>query len=239
MIKQIKKCLKDAGISVTNVAMDGILLLSFPRASFLDLMILQTGVRDKTLWAAEYHSEPIELTGLYLPVFYMMANTLNERGHTSGKWSFIVSEGNGYFVYNHRFHIDYDVISKSPEILSYTFCDLERSVSGTVSDQVLSIYRLVDIVKRDRGLGNSMTYALTLTTNAGFEESLQEEEKLRLLILQEKVEKEDYEVNSEDEHTLIKLYESQINAIHEEGITARTILFRNLRRVFLNLRKLP
>lgn len=238
MIIQIEKCLKDAGIVVTTVAMDDILILSFPRAAFLDLMILQTGVRDKTVWAAEYHSEPIELAGLYLPVFYMLANSLNDRGHTSGKWSFIISEGNGYFVYTHRFHIDYEMINKSPEFLTYAFCDLERSVSGTVSDQVLSINRLIDMVKRDRGLGNSMAYALTLTTNASFEESLQEEEKLRLLILQDKVEKEDYEVNSEDEYALMKLYESQINAIHEEGIMARTILFRSLRRVFLNLRKL-
>lgn len=238
MIKQIKKCLKDAGISVTNVAMDGILILSFPRAAFLDLMILQTGYRDKVLWTAEYHSDPIELAGLYLPVFYMMANTLNERGHTSGTWSFIVSESKGYFVYTHRFHIDYEVISTTPEILAHTFRDLERSVSGTVSDQVLSIHRLVDMAKADRGLGNSMAYALTLTTNSGFEESLQEEEKLRLLILQEKVEKENYEVSSEDEYALMKLYESQINAIHAEGIMARTILFRNLRKVFLKLRKL-
>lgn len=237
MIKQIKKYLEDAGIVATNVAIDNILLLSFPNADFLDLMVLHFGKSDKTLWRAEYHSEPIELSGLYLPVFYVMVNTLNEKGSTKGSWSFIVSEGKGYFVYTYRFNMESCLFSITPEIIQYAIREFQQSVVNTVSNQVLSIYRMIDMVKRDRGLGSSMSYAMTLTTNINFEEFLPAEERQRLLLLQEKVGLfDDYEVSREDELALEKLYESQINALHEKRITASVILFNSVRRVFHRMR---
>lgn len=243
MFNRIINALKFEGAIIESEHIDNISAISFPETFISNpIFIHRDGITEKTI-SADFYSDPIDVIGIHLPVFYLLANTLNQEGTASGRWSFIVDPDvkKGCFAYNCMIGREDKLKELSEDVLSFVVKEFVRSVTDELEKCELSIERLTQLCKNDKGFGPSYVYACTLTTDYRFEFGLSDYERNRLLQLQDRLvenpEVED-ELNQEDVNALEKLYRSQLAAIRLDSKQANLKIYRCLTNTVRNLRKL-
>ena len=243
MFNIIINALKSEGAIINSEHIDDICAISFPDTFISNpIFIHRDGSLEKTI-SADYYSNPIDVVGIHLPVFYLLANTLNQKGTANGRWSFIVDPDTkkGYFVCTYMICRE-DKIKELPEgVLSFVVKEFVRFVTEELENCDLSIERMAILSENDKGFGSSYVYACTLTTDYRFEFRLSDHERNRLLQLQDRLvenpELED-DLNQEDVEALEKLYHSQLAAIWLDSKQASLKIYRSLTNTVRNLRKL-
>lgn len=76
MFNIIINALKSEGAIIKSEHIDNICAISFPETFISNpIFIHRDGSLEKTI-SADYHSNPIDVVGIHLPVFYLLTNTV-------------------------------------------------------------------------------------------------------------------------------------------------------------------
>ena len=183
MFNRIIGALKSEGAIIESEHIDDISAISFPETLISNpIFIHRDGSKEKTI-SADFYSDPIDVIGTHLSVFYILANTMNQEGTTNGRWSFIVDPDakKGYFAYNYMIGHEKKLKELSEDVLSFVVKEFVRSVTGELEKSVLSIERMARLCKSDKGFGSSYVYACALTTDYRFEFGLSDFESCRTM----------------------------------------------------------